>query len=267
VSAGSLNITGDSSLATGAVTVAAAATLGGNGNIGGNVTIESNGRHALAVAANPGAQVTRVIAGTLDLQGTNFLDLTSAGPVAGGVYVLASATGGITGNFSSFTLSGGLTGTPSKSGNTLILTVSGSAYGTWASSYGLQDPWLGVNPALNGTPGADPDNDGIANELEFVLSGNPTLSSTNILPTLVVNSTSFIFTFSRADVSKAEVALAFQYGTPPPPGSWTSLAIGEDTGSSDSGVVITGGDPTDSIVVTIPKAGNTKLFGRLRAVK
>lgn len=267
VTAGSLNITGDSSAATGAVVVASAATLGGNGNIGGNVTIQSGGHHALAVAATPGAQVTRTITGILDLQGSNILDLTSAGPVASGVYILATASGGITGNFGSFTLNGGLTGTPSKSGSNLILTVGSSAYGTWAGSFGLQDPWLGVNPALNGTPGADPDNDGIANELEFVLSGNPTLSSSNILPTLVVNSTSFIFTFSRADVSKAEVALAFQYGTTLNAGSWTSLAIGEDTGSSDSGVVITGGDPTDSIVVTIPKGANTKLFGRLRAVK
>ena len=268
VNAGTLNITGNSSAATGAVTVASAATLGGNGNIGGNVTIQTGGRHALAVAATVGAQVTRTIAGTLDLQAGNFLDLTSAGPVAGGVYTLATATGGITGSLGTFTLSGGLTGTPSVSGNSLILTVSGSAYASWASSFGLQDPWLGVNPALNGTPAADPDNDGIANQLEFALGGNPTLSSTNILPSLTVTTTNFIFTFSRIDESEAEVALTFQSGTTLAPGSWANLAIGADTATSGAGVVVLeNGASADSVTVTIPKGANTALFGRLQSVK
>ncbi len=149
------------------------------------------------------------------------------------------------------------------------LEVGGSAYTTWANSFGLQDPWLGVDPALNGTPGADPDNDGVANSLEFALGGNPTLSSTNILPTLTVTATDFIYTFNRVDASEAEVALTFQSGTTLAEGSWTSLAIGADTASSGSGVVVAEGvDPApDVITVTIAKGANTKLFGRLQAVK
>lgn len=148
------------------------------------------------------------------------------------------------------------------------LEVGGSAYATWASSYGLQDPWLGVDPALNGTPGADPDNDGVANSLEFALGGNPTLSSTNILPTLTTTATDFIYTFNRVDASEAEVALTFQSGTTLAEGSWTPLAIGADTASSGSGVVVAeNGASADTITVTIAKGANTKLFGRLQAVK
>jgi autotransporter-associated beta strand protein len=150
----------------------------------------------------------------------------------------------------------------------LQVGAASSAYAAWATSFGLQDPWLGVDPALNGTPGADPDNDGIANELEFALGGNPTLSSTNILPTLTVTATDFIYTFNRVDASEAEVALTFQSSTTLAEGSWTPLAIGADTGSSGAGVVVVeNGAAADAITVTISKGANTKLFGRLQSVK
>ena len=126
-----------------------------------------------------------------------------------------------------------------------------------------------MDPALNGTPGADPDNDGIANSLEFALGGNPTQSSTNILPTLTTTATDFIYTFKRVDASEAEVALTFQSGTTLADGSWAPLAIGATTALSGAGVVVAEGvDPApDVITVTIGKGANTKLFGRLQAVK
>lgn len=92
VVAGTLEVTG--SLGATAVTVQNNATLAGNGNLGGNVTIESGGHHALAVATTTGAQVTRTIAGVLDLTAVgNILDLTAAStPAVGGPYVLVTAT-------------------------------------------------------------------------------------------------------------------------------------------------------------------------------
>lgn len=160
VTAGSLNITGDSSAATGAVTVLSAAKLGGNGNIGGNVTIQSGAHHALAVAATSGTQVTRTITGTLDLQAGNILDLTSAGPVAGGVYILATATGGITGTPTTVNLAGGVTGTVAVSGNNLQLTViGGSGYDSWkAANAGGQASNL------------DWDLDGVSNGVEYFMN-------------------------------------------------------------------------------------------------
>ena len=94
VSAGTLAITG--SLGATVVSVNAG-TLAGNGNIGGSVTIASGAHHALTVATAPGSQVTRAITGSLVLTSGNILDLTAASLPADGVYVLATATIGITG--------------------------------------------------------------------------------------------------------------------------------------------------------------------------
>jgi autotransporter-associated beta strand protein len=135
----------------------------------------------------------------------------------------------------------------------------GSAYDTWALAKGL-------TPGVNDGATQDPEKDGIENALEFVLGGNPLASDTSILPVLTVTATHFVFTFNRADESEAEVALTFEYGSNLT--GWTPVAIGADNASSGSGVNITENDAlADSIVITIPKDTNTKLFGRLKAVK
>ena len=92
---GSLVVTG--TLGATAVTANSQTTLAGNGNIGGDVTIASGAHHALTVAANAASQITRVITGTLTLNGGNILDLAAVSTPASGVYVLATATVAITG--------------------------------------------------------------------------------------------------------------------------------------------------------------------------
>ncbi len=133
----------------------------------------------------------------------------------------------------------------------------GSKYAAWATSKSLT---VGVNDAA----GFDAENDGIANALEFVLGGNPLASDTSILPTQTLTPTDFIFTFNRADESKSEIGLTFQYGSTL--AGWTDVAITEAGGGQ---VVVNPGTPAtnpDIITVTIPRSG-TKMFGRLRAVK
>ena len=125
VSAGTLSVTG--SLGATAVSVNAG-TLAGNGNIGGNVTIAADATHSLAVAATPGAQVTRAITGTLTLTAGNILDLTAAATPAAGEYVLATATTAITGTPTTINYNG-INGTVTvdtvSSPQRLLLTVSG----------------------------------------------------------------------------------------------------------------------------------------------
>jgi autotransporter-associated beta strand protein len=94
VGAGKLTLSGNNTY-TGLTTVSTG-TLSGNGNYGGSVTIAATGTHQLAVAATTGAQDTSVITGTLDVTGST-LDLTAAATPADGVYVLATASVGITG--------------------------------------------------------------------------------------------------------------------------------------------------------------------------
>lgn len=51
-----------------------------------------------------------------------------------------------------------------------------TAYGLWAQGYGL-------DPAGSGAPGADPDADGFANEMEFAFGTSPTLPTATMLTT------------------------------------------------------------------------------------
>lgn len=261
VNAGKLVISGDNSAATGAVTVAADATLAGNGNLGGNVTITASGIHSLAVAATPGAQVTRTITGSLTNDVGSVLNLTVGSAPADGVYTLVTANGGISDLPS--TVTGFTGGTLSISGNSLILTVDGgggSAYDSWATSKGL----TGAN---NGAT-QDPDFDGISNVLEFVLDGNPLTSDTGKLPVSTQDATNFYFDFNRRDDSVGEAALTFEYGTTL--ASWPSTVAIPAAATPVAGPPVTitdNGGGTHHVKVTVPKAGNTKFFGRLKAVK
>lgn len=225
VNAGTLAITGDSPAATGLISVTSAATLGGNGDVGGTVAISGGAHHALAVAATPGEQVTRSIGGVLDLSGVgDILDLTAVAAPAAGSYVLVSASGGITGHTSGIlddtvvNLSG-LSGSVAVVGNDLVLTVSGgsvASYEDWASSFGL-------NPSVgDGIPTADKDSDSYLNGSEYILGGSPASGSNNPkIYSLIADSS------ADGDATKELVmTIAVPQGTPTfPAGAPTSTAV------------------------------------------
>jgi hypothetical protein len=247
-------ITGNAAGATGLVTVNNGGTLGGTGNLGGAVTVDAGGRQAFSVAAIPGAQVSRTISGALTLAPGNILDLTAATTPADGSYTLVTANGGITGTVTTVNLNG-IDGVVSVVGNSLVLTVGASGYDSWAASKGLTEANKGGD--------LDPEFDGIANLLEFVLGGEPLASDPSILPDLAVTPSDFVFTFTRSDESEAEAALVFQYGSSLT--GWTNVTIG--TVSAGQVAVTENGNAPDSVAVTIPRtnAVGGKLFGRLNA--
>ena len=259
VNAGTLVISGNNAAATGPVTVAADATLAGNGNLGGSVTIAANGIHSLALAANPAVQITRTITGALTNTTGSILNLSAATAPEPGTYTLVTANGGI--SALPTTITGYTGGVVSISGNSLILTISGpSAYGDWASSKGLTGSNNGAND--------DPDSDGVSNIIEFVLNGDPLASDTGKLPISTQDATHFHFDFDRRDDSVSEITLTFEYGTTL--ASWPStVAIPSDnTPLAGPPVTITdNGNGTHHVKVTVAKDGNPKLFGRLKAVK
>lgn len=158
-------------LASDDVTVADGATLAGNGGIGGNVTIQTGGHHALAVAAAAFQQVTRQIEGQLTLETGTFLDLSAAVPSAEDTYVLLTAAGGITGPLPTVT---GLSGTLAINGNNLEFTVTANPFSAWAQSK-ITD----IDPLADATPAGDPDADGVNNLAEFAFNGNPLNGSDN----------------------------------------------------------------------------------------
>lgn len=260
VGAGTLVVNGF--LGASNVTVQNNATLGGNGNLGGNLTIESGGRHALSVAATSGTQVTRAIAGSLTLTPGHILDLSATTPPAPGTYILATATGGITGTLGTVNLTG-LTGSVAINGNNLELTIAGSSgFTSWIGGFGLA--------LADQDPADDPDSDGISNLLEFALNGTPSVSDPSILPDLVVTATDFEFTYQRRDDSVSpETTQTFQWGSTL--ATWPGSVVVTAGGGSfpPATITISPGTPndgvTDTVKISIPKSQELggKLFGRL----
>jgi endo-1,4-beta-xylanase len=136
-------------------------TLAGNGNFGGNVTIAAGAMHSLAVASTSAGQDTSAITGTLAMAGST-LDLTAASTPSAGVYVLATATTGITGlplfiNYNG--IDGAVSVDTASTPKRLLLTVTHN-YMSWAASQ--------VPPVTGGANG-DSDNDGVKNLVEYAL--------------------------------------------------------------------------------------------------
>ena len=127
--------------------------------------------------------------------------------------------------------------------------------------------WMTTNyPGIltpDNEPGADPDNDGIANLMEYVLQGgDPSVSTTGTLPTLDASGANFVFTYYRRAAATGTTQ-TFEYSTTLGAGSWTQVAI-----PGGAGVVVNDqGAGVDKVEITVAKGAETKLFGRLQVLK
>jgi len=251
VNDGTLAVTG--SLGATAVTVNGG-TLSGNGNFGGNVTIAAGATHSLAVAATTAGQDTSAITGTLAMSGST-LNLTAASTPAAGVYVLATATVGITG-FPTTINANGITGTVSvdtaSTPKRLLLTVT--PYQAWAATN-----------SPTGVSDGDFDNDGVPNAIEFVLGGDKDTKDHGKLPAVTTTGGNLTFTFVRdQDSVHASVSTVIELSATLT--SWPDVfTVGADTANSTEGITVSdNGNGTDTITLTIPQAAGTQKFGRLK---
>ena len=139
-----------------------------------------------------------------------------------------------------------------------IQVGSADAYGSWASSFGLQNPWLGVDPALNGNPTGDPDADSISNLLEFVLGGSPVASSSAILPSLANVGSNSVLSYKRSDESESTTTQIGQWSTDL--ATWTDVT---------PELVNENGALSDDMTITVPNANAVegKLFLRLNVAQ
>lgn len=125
--------------------------------------------------------------------------------------------------------------------------------------------WMSTNypgiVAPDNEPGADPDHDGIANLLEYVLQGgDPSVSNPGILPTVNASGSNFVFSYYRRAAATGTTQ-TFEYGSTL--SSWTPVAIPGGLGVN----VTDQGGGIDKVEITVAKDANTKLFGRLQVVK
>jgi hypothetical protein len=287
----------DSVAISNAITVGTAASLTGNGGTSGSVSLTGG-------TIAPGISIGSLTLGSLDIgEASTYAaeihselsdaDLITAGgavtidPTAtlavadlggavlaiGAKLTLIDYTGGsLSGTFSGLAEGASLVVGANTfviayhDSDKLTLTVSAgmSAFDSWALGAGL-DGSAHKEAGFND----DPESDGLANGLEWVLGGNPLVSDAGSLVTITASATGGLtLVFSRAAGSIGEASLFFDWDV-----DLDAFANTLATGTSDVGP--NGNDPTididapgvGQITVNIPAANapDGKLFARLRA--
>lgn len=235
----------------------------------GGLTKNGLGKLTLAVE-NTYTGETKVNAGVLAVNGSSIIDTGKLVISAGRVEVTGTETVGSL-FFGSVQQAAGIWGSSAStavapfvddtrfSGNGVVIvdTGTGASYASWAA--GFSAPALADPAAM-----ADPDVDGLANSVEYVIGGDPRISSQAGRPVSSVSGGNLVFTFYRVDSSETPDA-SVSVQTSNDLADWTTspvYSVGADTLSSSAGVVVAenGANP-DFITVTIPAA--SKKFARL----
>ena len=236
VKGGTLTLRGNSAaIGTGAARVASGASLrlqdrAASGDLA----------NALFLASSPGPA-------TLDLNGNN----STVGALYFGAVRQAAGTWGSTGSGAANVNDIHFTGPG-------ILTVSNGPgddpYTVWTIAKGLTGPTAAFD--------ADPDSDGQPNGIEFVLGGEPNpdhpdANSTSLLPIAQARGDNLVFTYKLSDAS-VELHPVVEFDDDLI-GPWTTAQAG-----SNAEIQITDGTPADTVEVSIPRTGSTRLFVRLK---
>ena len=152
----------------------------------------------------------------------------------------------------------------SRTSLTLFTGTAQSPYTAWLTSNNL-DNSSGRSQGF----ADDPDGDGIANGLEWILNGNPLSKSIAALPQGVSSGTNLVFTFNRNVASQTTTSLTAEWGSDMI--NWTPAAIGATSSGPDANGVTVTVTPVDAandtVAVTVPssRAVSGRLFVRLKA--
>jgi fibronectin-binding autotransporter adhesin len=290
VEAGRLDLNGDGSGLTGALTIGdgdtpnGSATLGGDGTVGGAISLAADGvlspgsgvgtltatqavggNGTLAIEVDGATGDTLNASGTLDISGLS-LEVTELSTPTAAVYLIVDGSSPLTG--AAFASVGSL-----PAGYSLVYGYNDGAdtHNIALVGSGLDpfDAWAQSTHTLAGPDAeatADPDDDDLDNGTEFVLGGDPKSDSSALRPTLVNGTSEIVFTFRRSDLALTQpgIDIAVEYGSTL--AGWTTAQDGVN------GVTITVVDDgfgagIDRVAVSVPKslAAGGRLFARLRA--
>jgi pectate lyase len=146
--------------------------------------------------------------------------------------------------------------------NSIASTNSSAALLTVVDPEAVWSLSFGLDPATNGAPGQDPDRDGLANRIEFLLGGDPTRSDNgSILPVASRSASSPAGLVFRFNVAKAASGVAWSVETNSAlEGSWTPAVHGV---AQVTIVQASLNAAQDQVTVTVP-TNDPKIFGRLR---
>jgi autotransporter-associated beta strand protein len=257
----------------GTLVLAGSNTYAGNTTVnGGSLILATGGSLSFHPTANHVCnQITGTGSPAVTLNGTLYLDLAGADLSHGNTWTLVDVANVTTSYGVSVTVTSSL-GTFSNNADVWQLVTDGRTW-TFSQATGQLtletdpfDSWINATwPLLaDKTPAGDPDHDGISNLMEYALQhGDPSLSSTAILPTANASGNDLVFTFHRRNDSAADTTQTFQYGSDL--SGWTEVSL------TDGGMIaITPDTPDagiDEVLVTVPKNGNPSLFGRLKVSK
>lgn len=270
VNAGTLSLgngTSGSATGTGNVTIASGASLIGNGTLTGTASIA--GTIAPSTTLGTLRLGATTITGTYrcDVDGTDYdlievtgdltltgatLDLDGSGSgFTEDIYPIAKWTGTRTGTFTVVDQPSGYDVVYDDT-NKEVQLVRTAGYASWLLDYpGLADT----------TAGGDPDKDGVANLLEYILGGNPGVSNSSIVPTGGIEGADYVVRFKRSDASESDTTQILQWGTDLD--AWNDISINPSPAANVE--VEENGAADDDITVTIPRGANTKFFVRLKA--
>ena len=162
-------------------------------------------------------------------------------------------------------------GNSGNSGETAKLRLHTSGFQLW--EFGAEpptpfriwtvDPSQGLTLGVNDGPHADPDGDGLANLLEFVLGGHPMETTSGILPTAGPGAGSgWVYEYDRSDLSAPPATTqVVEFGSDLL--GWTEVPIPV---TSAVPVTITPGASSDHVSVALPDLGPTG-FARLKVTE
>ena len=223
----------------------------GNGPTLGNLQLLDNAK--IDLGSISGSSVTFATANTW----TAGKKLTVANSGTGNLYILDGP--GL--DLAAIVKDGDATATAARDSVTGLISFSGSSspFETWVSGYGLS--------GASALATADPDSDSLTNLQEFVLGGNPTVSSSAVSPAIADLASSMTLTFTRSDASQESPAVTVKVQVSADLASWTDeMTIGATSGSGSNGSTYTvaeNGAAADTIVATVLKASATKKFMRV----